>query len=132
MKDTLLKLRSLLSMKSHLLDQATKDKEFAETLVQALRGDLEHAVNLILRKDEQIQILQDANYKLMARGWEQQDKDEAWLADYLAQEDELEHQDEVIAARDLSKQRGVPVDEAFIGDPEHPTNDDDMFDECPF
>jgi hypothetical protein len=88
MKDTLLKLRALLNMKSHLLEQALKDREFAENVVQVLRADLEHAVSLITRRDEVIKELQDENYKLRMKEWEQQDKDEEWLADYLARDDE--------------------------------------------
>jgi hypothetical protein len=53
MKDTLLKLRALLNMKSHLLEQALKDREFAENVVQVLRADLEHAVSLITRRDDE-------------------------------------------------------------------------------
>jgi hypothetical protein len=89
MKDTLLKLRALLNMKSHLLEQALKDREFAENVVQVLRADLEHAVSLITRRDEVIKELQDENYKLRMKEWEQQDKDEEWLADYLARDEGL-------------------------------------------
>jgi hypothetical protein len=89
MKDTLLKLRALLNMKSHLLEQALKDREFAENVVQVLRADLEHAVSLITRRDRIIKELQDENYKLRMKEWEQQDKDEEWLADYLARDEGL-------------------------------------------
>jgi phage FluMu gp28-like protein len=83
-KDTLFKLRNLLEMKGAILHSINKDLIFAQDLVEALRGDLEHAVMLIQRKDAEIEQLQDQIYNLQAKEWEQQDKDENWLADYLA------------------------------------------------
>ena len=101
-RDTLTKLRNLLSMKSSLVEAFRNDLHLAQDLVEALRADLAHAVSLIQAKDEQIQRLQDENYRLMMKSWEQQDKDEEWLADYLANHNPIE--DTVIASQILTKE----------------------------
>lgn len=88
--DTLAKLRALISMKSTLIKVFQDDLDLARQLVEALRQDLAHAVNLIAAKDDHIKRLQDENYRLMMKDWEQQDKDEEWLADYLANHDPIE------------------------------------------
>jgi hypothetical protein len=89
MTDNLTKLRALLTMKSTLLETFQKDLAFAQDLVEALRGDLEHAVNLIQRKDDEINRLNEELLKERMKEWEAIDRDEEWLAEYLARDEGL-------------------------------------------
>lgn len=126
MKDTLNKLRNLLDMKSTLLRIASDDLRHARDTVEALRGDLEHAVSLIMRKDRQIQLLQEERYELLMKDWEQQDKDEEWLAMYLATEPEFS---------DGTDAEGFPGGDARMIEAEDKSfveNEEDDLDEIPF
>ena len=106
MKDTLIKLRALVSMKTTLLTALQNDLDHARFTVEALRGDLEHAVNLIKARDREIMLLK---YELATANepwWLQQDKDEEWLHEYLATESTYERSqfneldEDTIEARD--------------------------------
>jgi hypothetical protein len=127
-KDTLTKLRALISMKSTLIATFQADLILAQDLVEALRSDLEHAVSLIQRKDEQIKRLQDENYRLLMKGWEQQDKDEEWLANYLAEYSPIEEDimaqpaDSTLHARHINHPR---INRDPMNDPVKMLEDDD-------
>jgi hypothetical protein len=101
MKDTLNKLRALLNMKSHLLEQAIRDRQVATDLVVALRDDLVHAVSLIQRKDREIDRLNEELLRERMKEWEAIDKDEEWLAEYLAAHPTDE---ETIKVKDMTKE----------------------------
>lgn len=117
--DTITKLRSLLNMKSTVLEDLLVDLRAAEALVEALRSDLLHAANLIRDKDEQIKTLQQLNYDLEMQRWEQQDADEEWLKDYLARHSDPIYQD-IMAQDHTKKDDDVHLTHLFTEDDEVP------------
>ena len=116
MKDTVHKLRSLLSMKSKLCEELLKDTVRAELLIESLRGDIEHAVRIIKSRDRTIDHLKNLVRELDEQveqqnqeWWQQQDQDEQWLAEYLANDDTIKVED--LSEYKELRAHGVPIDD---------------------
>ena len=82
MKDTLNKLRALVGMKTTLIDALQDQIRLAERTVNALRGDLSHALRLVRKyKAENDELRRELELQKQ-EWWMQQDQDEQWLRQF--------------------------------------------------
>lgn len=75
----------------NIIDKAKTMIGLKNSLIEALRADLERAVRIIQARDRQIQELELQVYGLQKEAWLQQDMDRKWIDEQLARMESDEH-----------------------------------------
>lgn len=75
----------------NIIDKAKTMIGLKNSLIEALRADLERAVRIIQARERQIQELELQVYGLQKEAWIQQDMDRKWIDEQLARMESEEH-----------------------------------------